>query len=287
MSMKLSDLEFIRLLPMWMRGDLANIGLSDGVNKVTSPLVEGFSLLPMWDRIDDLPESYLDEIAWEFNLAWYDKTANIETKRDLVKNGLKVWRHLGTKWAVETVITAYFGEGYIKEWFEYEGEPGHFAVYSSNPSVTNEKLQEFMYILNKVKRYSSHLDNIYITLTGEMPLSAGVSVHDVSNETYNLGAQLESQIIPGIPEIVGGGTVQVPIYPSLISSVVIHKETPSLSKDGVLIIKGITDAPSIPEISVNGDVQFPANPSIISDVLVNDVTPELSDSGVLIVHKGG
>lgn len=241
MSMKLSDLDFIRLLPMWMRGDLANIGLSEGVNKVTAPLSDGFELLPMWDRLDDLPESDLDELAWEFNLIWYDKTANIETKRDLVKNGLNVWRHLGTKWAVETVITAYFGEGYIKEWFEYEGEPGHFAVYSSNPSVTNEKLQEFMYILNKVKRYTSHLDNIYITLTGEMPLSAGVSVHDVAKETYSLGAQFEIQATPGIPELVGGGTVQVPIYPSLISNVVIHKTAPELTESGVIIVKGVNN----------------------------------------------
>lgn len=184
--MRLSDLEFIKLLPMWMRDDLANIGLSNGVEEIVAPVVDEIKFLPIWDRLDELPETMLDELAWEFNLLWYDKTANIETKRELVKNGLKVWGKLGTKWAVENVINTYFGEGYIKEWFEYNGTPGHFSVYSSNPSVTNERVQEFMNILNKVKRYSSHLDNIYITLTCEMPLSAGFGIHEVAKETYKI-----------------------------------------------------------------------------------------------------
>lgn len=184
--MRLNDLEFIRLLPYWMRGDLANIGLSHGIDEVCQPVIAAMDDLPMWDRIDSLPEDALDELAWEFNLLWYDSGATIQTKRDLVRNGLKVWGKLGTKWAVETVITAYFGEGYIKEWFEYEGQPGHFSVYSTNPSVTNERLQEFMSILNKVKRLTAKLDNIYITLTGEMPLCAGIGYREVSRETYKV-----------------------------------------------------------------------------------------------------
>lgn len=188
--MRLQDLEFIKMLPMWMRDDLANIGLAKGIDEVAKPAIDSMEMLSTWDKLDELSEAELDEIAWEQNLLWYDKAASIDTKRDLVKNGLKVWSRLGTKWAVETVITAYFGEGYIKEWFEYEGIPNHFAVYSSNPSVTNEKLQEFMYILNKVKRYTAKLDNIYITLTGEMPLSAGFGVHEVSKERYKIGTTL-------------------------------------------------------------------------------------------------
>lgn len=188
--MRLDTLEFIRLLPQWMRGDAANQGIAHGIEEVSGPMVDAMANLPMWDRIDSLPEAALDELAWEFNILWYDKGATIQTKRDLVRNGLKVWGKLGTKWAVENVITAYFGEGYIKEWFEYEGQPGHFSVYSTNPSVTNEKLQEFMNILNKVKRFTAKLDNIYITLTGEMPLSAGIGYREVSKETYTVNVNL-------------------------------------------------------------------------------------------------
>lgn len=189
--MRLGDLVFIRLLPYWMRGDLANQGLAHGIEAVNKPLVDAMALLPMWDRLATLPEADLDEIAWELNLFWYDKMAPVETKRALVKDGLKVWGKLGTVWAVENVISAYFGEGYVKEWFDYGGQPGRFRVYSSNPDVTNERLNEFLRILNMVKRASAHLDGIYITLTGEMKLAAGVAVHEVGYETNYIGATLE------------------------------------------------------------------------------------------------
>lgn len=185
--MRLSDLDFIRLLPAWMRDDLAIEGLSNGIDDLARPIVDELSRLSFFDRIDTLPEWVLDELAWELNLIWYEKGASLLTKRDLVKNGIKVWSKLGTKWAVENVVTAYFGEGYMKEWFEYEGEPGHFSIYSSNPTVTNEKLQMFMWLLERIKRHSAKLDNIYITLSGEMPLAAGMGVREVAYETYAIG----------------------------------------------------------------------------------------------------
>ena len=188
--MRLTDIEFIKLLPSFMRDDMAVLGLAHGIDKIVPSIATSLKMLPSWDNIDNLPESEHNTIAWEFNILWYDKGANITTKRDVIKNGLMVWQHLGTKWAVENVINAYFGEGYIKEWFDYNGEAGHFSVYSTNPSVTNEKLQEFLFLLDKVKRYSSKLDNIYITLTGEMPLGAGFGVHEISQETYMIGAKL-------------------------------------------------------------------------------------------------
>ncbi len=189
-GMKLSTLEFLRLLPAFMREDLAVISLSHGVGLIVPELSNSIQRLTTWDHIDKLTEDELDALAWELNILWYDKGANLDTKRDLVKNSDKVYQHLGTKWAVENVINSYFGEGYIREWFEYEGEPGYFRVYSTNPTLNNERLTEFLNVLNKVKRYSSKLDGIFITLTGEMPLSAGVGVREVSMEAYRIGAKL-------------------------------------------------------------------------------------------------
>ena len=66
--------------------------------------------------------------------------------------------------------------------------PGRVLVISSNPAITNERLNEFLRILDMVKRGSAHLDGIYITLTGEMNLHAGVAVREVGYETIALGA---------------------------------------------------------------------------------------------------
>ena len=190
--MRLNDLQFIRLLPHWMQEDKADIGLANGMDAITKPVIQRLPLLSTWDQLDNIDEWELDEIAWEWNMFWYDNAAPIETKRQLIKTGLQVWSKLGTKWACEQVISAYFGDGYIREWFEYDGEPGRFRVVSSNPAITNERLNEFLYILEMVKRGSAHLDGIYITLTGEMRLHAGVGVREVGYETVELGADYES-----------------------------------------------------------------------------------------------
>lgn len=186
--MRLNDLQFIRLLPHWMQEDKADIGLANGMDAITKPVIQRLPLLSTWDQLDNIDEWELDEIAWEWNMFWYDTSAPIEVKRQLIKTGLQVWSKLGTKWACEQVISAYFGDGYIREWFDYDGTPGRFRVISSNPDITNERLNEFLRILDMVKRGSAHLDGIYITLTGEMNLHAGVAVREVGYETITLGA---------------------------------------------------------------------------------------------------
>ena len=174
MKMTLSDLEFIRLLPQFMRNDLAVKGLSLGLDIVISHLSRNFKRLTTWDQIDNLTETELDELAWELNILWYEQNADISVKRDLIKNSDKVYQHLGTKWAVENVITSYFGNGRIEEWFEYDGQPGRFRIFTTNPSITSTaKLQSFLNLLYKVKRASAHLDAIWVVLEYDGFISYG------------------------------------------------------------------------------------------------------------------
>lgn len=182
--MRLNDLQFIRLLPHWMQEDKADIGLANGMDAITKPVIQRLPLLSTWDQLDNIDEWELDEIAWEWNMFWYDQSAPIETKRQLIKTGLQVWSKLGTKWACEQVISAYFGDGYIREWFEYNGIPGRFRVYSTNPAITEELLDDFLRILDMVKRGSAHLDGIFITLTGLMPTHAGFGYSETGHDTY-------------------------------------------------------------------------------------------------------
>ena len=164
MRMTLSELEFIRLLPQFMRDDAAVKGLSFGLDIVIPQLAESVKHLTTWDHIDSLSEDELDELAWELNILWYETDADIAVKREVIKNSDKVYQHLGTKWAVENVVNSYFGNGHIKEWFEYGGEPGRFRVHSSNTSITGETLTSFLNLLYKVKRASAKLEAIYIDL---------------------------------------------------------------------------------------------------------------------------
>ena len=185
--MKLSDLEFIKLLPQFMRNDDAVRGLAAGIDSIVPQLIVSFDNLSTWDRIEHLSAAELDDLAWELNIAWYDKGAPLEVKRNIVRDSDKVYKKLGTKWAVENVITTYFGEGYIEEWFQYGGEPGRFRVFSTNPTLNESKFTEFINLLNKVKRASAQLDGVFINLTGQMNLSAGIALHEYGEEQYSIG----------------------------------------------------------------------------------------------------
>lgn len=188
--MKLNDLEFLRLLPQFMRNDSAVKGLATGINSIIPELAESLKKLSTWDQIDNLSDAELDSLAWELNILWYDTSANIETKRDVIKNSDLVYQHLGTKFAVENVIKSYFGDGRVQEWFEYDGQPGHFRVTSSNPSLSDERITEFLNLVSKVKRASAKLDSVLITLAGQLPLNAGVAYRESGQDVFAIGAKL-------------------------------------------------------------------------------------------------
>ena len=199
--MKLNDLEFIRLLPQFMRNDAAVKGLAAGIDAIIPDLAASIGKLTTWDHIDELSETELDDLAWELNVPWYDTSASIAIKREVLKGSDKVHMKLGTKWAVENVIRTYFGSGYVSEWWEYGGEPGHFQVNSSNPSLNNERFNEFLRLLDKVKRASAKLDSVVISLSGELRLYAGVALHEVGREQYAIGA---TQTNPSASEAILG-----------------------------------------------------------------------------------
>lgn len=187
--MRLKDLDIVRLLPAFMREDATVRALAKGVNIIVKDLEGNVQRLSTWDKIDELGDLELDEMAWELNITWYDKAAPLDVKRTVIRDADMVSAKLGTKWAVENVISAYFGVGKVEEWFDYEGEPYHFRVVTSNPSVTNERMQEFLALLQKVKRASCVLDTVIITLTGDLKLYAGFGLHVYGRKRFYIGAK--------------------------------------------------------------------------------------------------
>ena len=186
-GLRLGDLEFVRLLPTWMRGDLADAALAQGVDEVMRDLAPQVAVLSVWDCLDQLPEDYLDELAWALDVRWYDSGADYETKVDLVRNSDIVHRKLGTVGAVESVVSSYFGAGRVMEWQDYDGQPHHFKVFTTDPSAVGENLPRVLDMLRKVKRLSSVFDGIMIGLTGEQTAQYGMVTKITSRETIKLG----------------------------------------------------------------------------------------------------
>ena len=185
--MRLIDIETLKILPAFMRADPANQGLSAGVDEVIKLLMSFEAHLSTWTAIDDMDHEELDELAWELNIPWYDPEATEVVKREIIKKSDLIQQKLGTKWAVEDVFITYFGDAVLEEWWEYNGEPGHFRIKTTNPTVTNENLNKCLAIVSKVKRLSAYLDGIYVELTGSCDLFMGVAYHEVSFDTIQMG----------------------------------------------------------------------------------------------------
>lgn len=184
--MKLDNLDFIKLLPQFMREDTAVQGLSAAVNNIVGELAAKVRTLSTWDCIDELSEAELDYLSWELNIPWYDKSAAIDVKRQIIKDSDITHQRLGTKWAVENVITTYFGDGTVEEWFEYDGDPGHFRVVSSNPTISDENMTRFLSLLDKVKRASAKLDAVVISGSGSVSMFLGAGLHDVGSTRWRV-----------------------------------------------------------------------------------------------------
>ena len=161
-GMKLSELDFARLLPVFMREDPAVDALCKAMNRLMGEPGRRLSTIRTWDKIDELNEAECDELAWELDIDWYDSTGmSLREKQETIKVAQQIKRKRGTKWAVERLISAYFGEGYVVEWYEIGAEPFTFRVLTTNPQISAEIYTKFLEAANAAKNKRSHIERIF------------------------------------------------------------------------------------------------------------------------------
>ena len=183
--MKLSELDFIKLLPSLMQDDECVQALSNAVDEIFKPTAEDIEKLSDWDRIDTMTESELDYLAWECNITWYDKSADIDVKRSICKNSDKIFMTRATVSAVEEVISTYFSSATLREFFDLEnGTPHYFKVETTDVSSYTDNLTLFLSTLEKVKRKSQWLEAIVLLLKGTGTVYAGVGICERIKTTF-------------------------------------------------------------------------------------------------------
>lgn len=164
--MRITSLEFLRLLPEFMREDAAIKGLANAVEDILSEPAKRTKTIRVWDQIDSMTEEQLDELAYELDIDWYSADLSIESKRAVIKSSDRVYAKRGTKWAVEQVIKDVFGGGYVTEWKDYGGKPFHFRVTTSYMLQSQEIVDKFRELVAKAKRCSAVLDTIEFAHSG-------------------------------------------------------------------------------------------------------------------------
>lgn len=169
----LYDGELVDMLPSQMATQTQQRCISYALKKGIRLIIERANMTRTVAVIDSLPEQILDMLAVEMRTPYYREEMDIEVKRRIIKRTLMWHLTAGTPGAVEELVAAVFGEGEVKEWFEYGGEPYRFKIIT-NALLTEDMNAYFSEMIQIVKNIRSHIEVIEIHRTVEQELYAGV-----------------------------------------------------------------------------------------------------------------
>ena len=116
----------------------------------------------IYANIDSLTETWLDVLAYDLHVDWYDYDYPIEAKRAIIKDSVRVHQKLGTKAAVERALGGIHPQSEIEEWFSYNGKPYCFRIVldTTNSRVAAD-YDEIVKTVDIYKRLTAHLDGLY------------------------------------------------------------------------------------------------------------------------------
>ncbi|AJK27748.1 phage tail protein I [Paenibacillus larvae] len=173
----IQNVSLLDILSPNLRKDPTISAAAKSIDEELREITAEISNLSLFDRLDELTDSEVNELAYQFHVDFYDPKLPIEQKRELVKKSIPFHRRKGTPSAVEELVSILFGEGRVEEWFEYGGNPFHFRVLTNNPEVTQGKAIEFYRAVESVKRLSARLERVILSQTEEMSLYVGCVLH--------------------------------------------------------------------------------------------------------------
>lgn len=173
---KLSGSRFTDIMPENLAEQPEIQALAYAVGRQAEKLLAYADGARTYAAIYAVPEKVLDLLAVELRTPYYDENFSLPTKRALIQETILFYTQMGTPAATEKIVSSIFGRGYIKEWFEYNGEPHHFRVIVENMEAAEKLLKEFLNVLRAVKRLSSWLDSVTVLQRHEHHLYTGFAV---------------------------------------------------------------------------------------------------------------
>ncbi len=172
--MTLGELDFMQFLPAWMQTDETAMALAYAVENQLHRIFTQLDALKIYTSISTQTDVVLDKLAAQFDTLGYSSDMTLAVKRSLVQNSILNHKRCGTVAAVEQVATDIFGDAWVEEWFDYDGEPYHFKVHTTNVGVGDEEAAAFEKIVKATQNVRSYLESIVIETVAQMePAFAG------------------------------------------------------------------------------------------------------------------
>lgn len=176
-------------------------------------------------RLNELDEFMLDILAGELHIDWYDFTYDIETKREVIANSVKVHKMLGTRAAVDTVLHAIFQEDFeLEEWWQYNGKPYTFRINVdvSERGLKAEEHKAAVRSITLTKNLRSHLEgmNYQADYTpGALYAGAWSGIVNRVEIWPELACSIETRAAARIGGPGAAGKQRLEIWPETVSSI--------------------------------------------------------------------
>ena len=165
----LSAKNILASLPRVLREDANMHALAASISEALARRVTEIDRVSIYAHIDELPEELLDILARDFKVDWYDFDYTMEQKRKTLKDSFLVHRHLGTKFAVTTALSAIYPINSIQEWYEYGGHPHAFrlTVDATDVPADAERRSRILTLVRFYKNLRSYLDRVEYIIRAE------------------------------------------------------------------------------------------------------------------------
>lgn len=120
--------KLLELLPPNLQQDPDMIAASKSIDRSFLEVVNEVKNCILLPNIDNLDSDLVDLLAWQQHVDFYDTSFDLETRRELVKNSIPWHRRKGTPSVVEELVSTFFKNSKVEEWFEYGGDPYFFRI---------------------------------------------------------------------------------------------------------------------------------------------------------------
>ena len=185
MSRTIDDIIWSEIMPPAIRNDPQVQAIDAAITPQLQAVSQAVEECIILARLDELSETVVDLLAWQYHVDFYDKGLPIEQKRILVKTSIDVHRHKGTPYAVQTVVTAILEGAKVLEWFEYGGNPYHFKVaLITGPMAGTGIIEKLVKAINLTKNTRSWLDGV------EFSRNVGQSIYFCGAQWQHKTAQI-------------------------------------------------------------------------------------------------
>lgn len=161
---RLKEAQITDSLPSWLSNETNVKALSYAASRQMKKVLAYSDAAKVYADVMKCTHAVLDMLAFELQIPKYKDSYSLDTKRRMVLNGLVYWLRMGTAGALEDLCSDIFSNAVMTEWFDYDGEPGHFRITTDNRRITDNDIREFHKVINTVKRLSAHLDAVEIIL---------------------------------------------------------------------------------------------------------------------------